>query len=115
MTPLHPGDRLDHYFIEDVVARGGMATIFRARDLRTETIVALKVPHPDAECDPVMFDRFRREIQIGEQIDHPAVMKVFSETRRSRPYMAAEWIDGTPLRAILDDQKQLPVWRAQRL
>jgi serine/threonine protein kinase len=115
MTPLHPGDRLDHYIIEELVARGGMATIFRGRDLRTGAIVAIKVPHPEAECDPVMFDRFRRETAIGEQIDHPAILRVFAEDRRSRPYMAAEWIDGTPLRAILNAEKRLPVERALRL
>jgi len=35
MTPLHPGDQLDHYRIENLTARSGMASIFRATDLRT--------------------------------------------------------------------------------
>jgi serine/threonine protein kinase len=115
MTPLHPGDRLDHYVIDEVVARGGMATVFRGSDLSTGATVAIKVPHPETECDPVMFDRFRRETRIGEETDHPGVVKVFSEARRSRPYMAAEWINGTPLRAILEAEGKLPVERALRL
>jgi len=115
MTPLHPGDRLDHYLIEHLVARGGMATVFKGKDLTTGAAVALKVPHPETECDPVMFDRFRRETKIGEEIDHPAIVKVFPEKRRSRPYIAAEWIEGVSLRAILDEEKRLPVPRALRL
>jgi serine/threonine-protein kinase len=115
MTPLHPGDRLDHYIIDETVARGGMATIFRGRDMRTGVTVALKVPHPESECDPVMFDRFRRETQIGEQIDHPGVVKVYRQDRRCRLYMAAEWIDGKALREILNAEKKLSVERALRL
>jgi serine/threonine protein kinase len=49
MTPLHPGDRLDHYRIEGVAARSGMASIFRGTDLRTGRPVAIKVPHPEME------------------------------------------------------------------
>lgn len=115
MTPLHPGDRLDHYLIENVVAQGGMATIFRAKDLTTGASVALKVPHPEKECDPVTFDRFLREIEIGERIDHPSIVRVYRETRRTRPYMAAEWLDGTSLRTILENEKKLPADRALRL
>jgi serine/threonine-protein kinase len=115
MTPLHPGDRLDHYLVEEVVARGGMATIFRATNLNTGATVALKVPHPEKECDPVMFDRFRREMQIGERLDHPSIVRVLPEVRRSRPYFAAEWLDGTSLRTILDRENKLPADRALRL
>ena len=115
MSPLHPGDQLDHYVIEQLVARGGMATIFRGKDLLTGTVVAIKVPHPETECDPVMFDRFRRETRIGEQVDHPYVARVFREKRRSRPYMAAEWIHGIPLRTILDAAKETSPERALRM
>ncbi len=115
MTPLHPGDQLDHYTIEETVARGGMATIFRGKDMTTGGSVAIKVPHPETECDPVLFDRFQRETQIGEQSDHPGIMKVFREARRSRPYLAAEWIEGTPLREILNAEPKLSVERALQL
>ena len=64
--PVHPGDQLDHYRIESVVARSGMASIFRATDLDTGRHVAIKVPHPEMEADPVFFDRFQREEDIGK-------------------------------------------------
>jgi len=54
MTPLHPGDQLDHYRIDSLIARSGMASIFRATDLNTERTVAIKVPHPEMECDPLL-------------------------------------------------------------
>ena len=77
MTSLHAGDQLDHYRIEGVAARSGMASIFRGTDLRTGLTVAIKVPHPEMEGDPVLFDRFQRELEIGQKLDHPEVMKVF--------------------------------------
>jgi serine/threonine protein kinase len=115
MRELHPGDTVDHYQIEDLVASGGMASIFRASDLRTSRRVALKVPHPMAESDPVFFDRFHREAEIGRRLDHPAVVKVFDDHRRSRVYMVAEWVDGRLLRLILAEQGKLPFDRAVRL
>ncbi len=115
MTPLHPGEQLDNYRIEALVARSGMASIFRATDMRTGTQVALKVPHPEVESEPVFFDRFRREQDIGTKMDHPAVMKVFDDKNRSRVYMAMEWIDGKLLRDIIRDEGKLPEERAIRL
>jgi eukaryotic-like serine/threonine-protein kinase len=112
---LRPGDKLDDYELEDVVATSGMATVFRARDLRSGQQVAIKVPHPEVESDPTMFDRFRREEEIGTRIDHPGVMKVFANPDRSQVYMVMEWLDGRLLRQVLNEQKKLPVERAVKL
>ncbi len=112
---LHPGDRLDHYELEGIVATSGMATVFRARDLKTGQQVAIKVPHPEVESDPTMFDRFRREEEIGTRIDHPGVMKVFANPDRSQVYMVMEWLDGRLLRQVLNDEKRLPVERSVKL
>jgi eukaryotic-like serine/threonine-protein kinase len=104
MTPLHPGDQLDHYRIESLAARSGMASIFRATDLRTGQQVAIKVPHPEMESDPVFFDRFRREQEIGQRLDHPGVMKVMPDDGHSRLYLVMEWVEGRLLRQILNEQ-----------
>src|SRR5580704_12213270 len=100
MPPIHTGDQLDHYSIGSLVARSGMASIFRGTDVRTNLPVAIKIPHPEMEGDPVFFDRFQREQEIGETLDHPGVMKVFSDPDRSQVYMAMEWVDGRLLRQI---------------
>ncbi len=44
---IHPGDQLDHFRLESIVATSGMATVFRATDLDTGKQVAIKVPHPE--------------------------------------------------------------------
>jgi len=112
MTQLHTGDKLDYYRIENVAARSGMASIFRATDERTGETTAIKIPHPEMEADPVFYDRFMREQEIGEKLDHPNVMKVFPNGDHGQIYMAMEWIDGKLLRQILNEQKKFPPERA---
>jgi serine/threonine-protein kinase len=102
---LEAGAQVDSYRIEAPVARSGMASIYRAIDTRDNRIVALKIPHPDLEADPILFDRFQREAGIGEKLDHPKVMRVFGGEKRSRIYMVMEWCDGRLLRQILDEGK----------
>jgi serine/threonine-protein kinase len=111
MKELHPGDTLDCYRIESAVASTGMSSIFRAIDLRTTQTVALKVPSPEAECDPVFFDRFHREIEIGRKLQHPSIVRVFADERRSRLYLVTEWLEGRLLRHILSETGRLPVDR----
>jgi serine/threonine-protein kinase len=112
--PLEPGDVLDHYRLEAVVAHGGMSTLYRAVDTRDGRQVALKVPHPQMETDPVLVERFKREQQIGQELDHPGIVKTYNGEARSRMYMVIEWVDGRLLRSILNEGK-LPIGRASRL
>jgi serine/threonine protein kinase len=97
--PFYPGDAVEHYRIEALVSSGGMAAVFRAVDTQTGARVALKVPHPDAECDPVLFDRFRRAAAIGRLLHHPGVAEVLPEARHNRVYMVVEWLEGRSLRS----------------
>jgi len=92
-----------------------MASIFKATDLQTGRTVAIKIPHPEMEADPVLFDRFKREEDIGKALDHPGVMKVFADGDRSQIYMVMEWVEGRLLRQILNDQKKLPLARAMKI
>jgi eukaryotic-like serine/threonine-protein kinase len=115
MTPLHPGDLLDHYRIESLVARSGMASIFRAMDIRNDRPVAIKIPHPEMEADPQLFERFKREQEIGEKLDHPGVMKVYAEPEKSRIYMVMEWVEGDLLRKLLSGHRKFPPERAALL
>jgi eukaryotic-like serine/threonine-protein kinase len=111
---LEAGAQIDSYRIEAPVARSGMASIYRAVDTRDNRVVALKIPHPDLEADPILFDRFQREAGIGEKLDHPKVMRVFGGEKRSRIYMVMEWCDGRLLREILDEGP-MPHERAIRI
>ncbi len=120
MTKLEAGDTLDHYRLDAEVARSGMSTLFRATDLRNGRQVAVKVPHPEMEADPVLLERFRREEEIGQEIDHPGVVKTYDGEERSRRYMVIEWVEGKLLRTILNErglneERKLPVDRAVAL
>jgi eukaryotic-like serine/threonine-protein kinase len=115
MSEFHPGDQLDHYRIDGLVARSGMASIFRGTDVRDGRQVAIKVPHPEMEADPVLYDRFQREEDIGKKLVHPGVVRVYNDENRSRRYMVLEWVDGRLLRQILNEQKKFPPERAIRI
>jgi serine/threonine protein kinase len=92
-----------------------MASIYRATDMQSGQQVAIKIPHPEMESDPVLFDRFKREAEIGERLDHPGVMKVIGGEEHSRIYMVMEWVEGRLLRQVLNEQKKFPVERAIKI
>ncbi len=115
INALEVGSTLDHYRLEAEVARTGMSTLFRATDLRSGGTVAVKVPHPEMETDPVLLERFRREEEIGQEIDHPGVVKTYDGEARSRLYMVIEWVDGRLLRSVLNEKGKLPIGRAVAL
>jgi serine/threonine protein kinase len=112
MSQPQAGETLDHYQIDKLVARSGMASIFRAKDLNNGHDVAIKFPHPEMEADPVTFDRFQREQDIGAALDHPGVMKVFPDTKRTGRYMVMEWVEGRLLRQLINEQKKFSAERA---
>jgi serine/threonine protein kinase len=93
-----------------------MASIFRATDLDDGKQVAIKVPHEEMECDPVLYERFQREGEIGKMMNHPGVMKVFdNENKHSRVYMVMEWVEGRLLRQIMHEQRPMPEERAVKI
>ena len=116
-TVFDAGDTLDHYRLDAPVAHSGMSTLYRATDLRDGRQVALKIPHAEMESDPVLLERFKREQEIGQELDHPGVVKTLDGEERSRLYMVIEWVEGRLLRAILNEQElhgehKLPVDRS---
>jgi eukaryotic-like serine/threonine-protein kinase len=113
--PIHAGEQLDHYQIESLIARSGMASIFRGTDTLNNRPVAVKIPHPEMEADPVCFDRFKREQEIGQKLDHPGVMKVYSDDDRSQIYMVMEWVPGRLLRQVMNEEKKFTPERAVRI
>jgi serine/threonine-protein kinase len=112
---LEAGDVLDHYRVEDTVSHSRMSTLYRATDLRDGRQVAIKVPLEEMEADPVLIERFAREEQIGQELDHPGIVKTFNGDEPSRRYMVIEWVDGGLLRAILNENGKLPIERAVKL
>jgi serine/threonine protein kinase len=112
MKTPEAGDTLDHYRLDQAMAHSGMATLFKATDLRNGRFVAVKIPHTEMEADLVLVERFRREQQIGLELDHPGIVKAFAAEDASRLYMVIEWVDGRLLRAIMNEVHQLPIEKA---
>jgi serine/threonine-protein kinase len=112
---MKPGDTLDHYRLDAMVARSGMATLYKATDLRSGRVVAVKLPHAEMEADPILVERFLREQQIGQELDHPGIVKTYDGEERSRLYMVIEWVEGRLLRSILNQESRLPIERAVHL
>jgi len=115
MTTPEIGETLDHNRLDAMVARSGMSTLFRATDLRDGRQVAIKVPHEELEADPVLLERFKREERIGQELDHPGVVKTYDGEERCRVYMVIEWVEGRLLRSILNQERKLPVERALKI
>ena len=109
MSELAPGQTLDQYALTDVIARSGMATIFKATDTDTGQVVVLKIPHMQYESDIVFHERFLREEQIGLRLDHPAVIKVLRPRQKSRMYLVQEFVEGEMLSERLRREKQLSI------
>ena len=111
---LRAGDTVDHYRLDAIVAQSGASALFRATDVRDGKPVALKIPHAEMEADPVLLERFKREQEIGHLLHHPGIAKIFDGEHHSRLYTVIEWVDGKPLREVLNEQvtqgrRNLPV------
>lgn len=109
---IGPGETLDHYRIDSIVASGPTLVVFRAKDLQTGQPVAIKMPHAEMESDPAFIDRLRREEDIDESLSHPGLLKGTKNEHRSRFYTVTEWFDGQTLRQILSREKKLSPERA---
>ncbi len=95
------GEMLDQFQLTELLARSGMASIFKAVDTATGRTVALKVPHIQFESDVVFWERFRREDEVGQRLHHPNVVEVLATPEKSRMYMVMEYVEGRSLRALL--------------
>ena len=102
---LQPGQRFEYFRIEAFVVRTCMTTIYRATDMRAGRLVAIKIPHPELECDPAFYSRFQREIAIGKRLNHPGVVQTIDAGDMDQLCIVMEWVEGKFLREILTKEK----------
>ncbi|MEH6375795.1 serine/threonine-protein kinase [Streptomyces sp. KLMMK] len=103
------GDRIAGYEVESEIGRGGMAVVYRARDLRLGRIVALKLLAPELARNDTFRKRFAHESQVAAAIDHPHIVPVFEAGEADgRLYIAMRYVAGQDLRVLLDREGPLP-------
>lgn len=96
------------YRVDGLIARGGMATVYRATDLRLDRTVALKVMHPGLADDPEFVDRFVSEARSAARLTHSSIVAVYDQgTWEGLVYLAMEFIAGQTLRDVLNAEHRL--------
>ncbi|MFI6786364.1 PASTA domain-containing protein [Nonomuraea sp. NPDC050383] len=101
------------YRIESRIARGGMATVYLALDVRLDRTVALKVMHRSLAEDPAFVRRFIGEAKSVASLSHPNVVHVFDQgTDGDVVYLSMEYVPGRTLREVLHERDRLPAREA---
>ncbi|MFI6596861.1 Stk1 family PASTA domain-containing Ser/Thr kinase [Nonomuraea sp. NPDC050536] len=101
------------YRIESRIARGGMATVYLALDIRLDRTVALKVMHRSLAEDPAFVRRFIGEAKSVASLSHPNVVHVFDQgTDNDVVYLSMEYVPGKTLRDVLRERGRLPAREA---
>src|ERR1700739_2155974 len=110
MQPVEtPRVSCGRYELTHLVARGGMAQVYRAVDRQLDRPVALKVLFPELSVDRTFVERFRREAQAAANLSHPNIVPVFDWGEDNQPYfIVMEFVDGQPLSAVLRSGGALP-------
>jgi serine/threonine protein kinase len=114
--PVGVGSILDGRFgITSLINRGALSTVFEAVDWSTGELVAIKVPLPGYDRDPLYLTRFSREEVIGSALHHPSVVRVLAMEKKSQPYLVMERLGGTPLSTFIKEGQPLPLPEALRI
>jgi beta-lactam-binding protein with PASTA domain len=106
------------YRLDEAVARGGMATVYRATDTRLDRVVAVKVMRPALAEDPEFVDRFTREAKAAARLSSPEVVAVHdqgTDAETSTAYLVMEYVAGRTLRELILERGALPPSRALQL
>ena len=117
--PLH--DRVlaaigQQYELEDEIGRGGMSVVYRARDLRLNRPVAIKVLPPELAYDPAIRTRFTREAQTSAVLSHPHIVPIFDVGEREGiAYFVMGLITGGNLATLLAREPRQPIDEVRRL
>src|SRR5262249_9445762 len=107
------------YELDGIVGRGGMAEVFRARDVRLGRVVAVKTLRSDLARDPTCQARFRREAQSAASLNHPSIVAIYDTGEEMAgatpvPYIVMEFVEGRTLSDLLRDEgRLLPEWAAE--
>ena len=110
----------ERYELEGVVGRGGMAEVYRARDIRLDRVVGIKTLRADLAQDQTFQARFRREAQSAASLNHPSIVAVYdtgedTSTGVPVPYIVMEFVDGLTVRDLMIDGQRLTPERTMEI
>ncbi len=117
-TTYTPGTRIDHYEIIRLLGQGGMNNVYLAEDILNQQKVVLKFPNADLLGNVGVFERYKREAEIGSRLNHPHVQHLLNtDEKRSEHYLVVEYIQGHTLREVLEKTAPnlLPIDEALRI
>jgi serine/threonine-protein kinase len=101
---LQIGDPFDQYQVLGHIAKGGMSDIYRAFDLVNRRDVVIKIPDASIMGDPAQYERFQRELEVLNTLDHPAILKGLGSGRYNRiPYLVTAFLEGRSLRDVISE------------
>ncbi len=106
----------NRYQLTHLIARGGMAMVYRAQDTLLNRAVALKILYPELSADPLFVERFRREAQAAANLSHPNIVPVFDWGEDSGTYfIVMELVEGTSLAELLRGSQTLTPSRSAEI
>ncbi len=96
------GQSLRNYAIEELLGRGGMGVVYRARDKRLNRPVALKIIPPELAGDPARRGRFLQEARAASAVNHPAIAQIYEiEEEGDITFIVMEYVDGSTVRQLI--------------
>jgi serine/threonine-protein kinase len=106
----------ERYELEELVGKGGMSSVYRAKDRLLERTVAIKLLHEHYSRDDDYVERFRREARAAAQLSHPNIVTVIDRGEDGgRQFIVFEYIDGQNLKQLVESKGRLPVRTALEL
>src|SRR5438477_2821015 len=106
----------ERYELEELVGKGGMSSVYRARDRLLERTVAIKILHEHYSRDEDYVERFRREARAAAQLSHPNIVTVIDRGESDgRQFIVFEYVEGENLKELVERRGPLPVRRALEL
>jgi serine/threonine protein kinase len=110
MTAVYTsGSQIDHYQIVRQLGHGGMSRVYLASDTRDQQAVVLKFPHDELIGDISVYERYKREAEIGNRVKHPHVQHLLNPgEHHSEEYLVMEYIHGRTLREYMEENNNQP-------
>src|SRR5436190_12214258 len=103
----------DRYELEQKIGEGGMARVYRGRDLRLNRQVAIKVLHSHFAADANFLQRFHHEAQAAANLRHPNIVDVYDVGQDGDThYIVMEYVAGSDLKAVIARNGPLPIEQA---